>query len=153
ETAWLTHSWLHAGHLPCTATSRLDCEALFMAAGTAPLGVPLAAWGHAAYASATLLALAAAWLEGAWATRARALFHGLALAMALFSAFLVARMLSLGALCPWCLLSAALSGALGAIAAVDLARGPAPRAGPAAGGVALAAAMVALALTTGGRAV
>ena len=161
ETAWLAHAWLESGHLPCVATSRLDCEALFMGSGTMPLGLPLAAWGHAAYASATLLALAAAWLEGAWAVRSRAIFQGLALAMALYSAFLVARMLALGGLCPWCLLSAALSGALGLLAAVDLARGvpaglagrAAARAGPAAGGVALAAVMVTLTLTTGGHAV
>src|SRR5262249_35149947 len=58
-------------------------------------------------------------VEGAWAARARGLFRALAIAMALFSLFLVARMFALGALCPWCLLSAALSFALGAIAVLD----------------------------------
>ena len=157
ETAWLAINWLTHGHVPCAAQSRLDCETLFLASGTLPLGLPLAVWGHAAYAGATLLVLAALWLEGAWAGRARAAFHGLAVGMALFSVFLVARMLALGALCPWCLLSAALSLTLGVIAVLDIARGsgrPGPvhsTAAPAAAGVALAAVMVALTLATGGR--
>src|SRR5262249_9402756 len=138
-------------HLPCPVRARMDCEALFLASVTLPLGLPLPVWGHAAYASTTLLLLAAVWLEGAWAGRARAAFHALAVGMALFSVFLVVRMAALGALCPWCLLSAGLSFSLGAIAVVDLARG-AGRPGRAAAGVALAAGMVALTLATGGRA-
>ena len=153
ETAWLTLSWLRHGHLPCAAQARLSCEALFLASGTAPLGLPLALWGHAAYASATLLSLAALWLEGGWAERARVVLHALAVAMALFSAFLVARMLSLGPLCPWCLLSAALSTALGAIALWDAVCGGTPRRAPRVfAGALLAAGMVALTLATGGRA-
>jgi len=70
-----------------------------------------------------------------------------AVAMALFSSFLVARMVALHAFCPWCLLSAALSLTLGAIAATGAGRGR----GQAAAGVGLAAAMVALTLTTGGH--
>src|SRR5262252_1056941 len=149
ETAWLSLSWLGHGHLPCAATARLDCAALFLASGTMPLGLPLAAWGHAGYTSVLLLVLAAGWLEGAWADRARVAFHALAIGMALFSLFLMARMLALGAFCPWCTLSAALSLALGAIAAADVARGG--RLAHAAAGVGLAAAMVALTLTTGGH--
>jgi len=150
ETAWLVLSWLRHGHLPCAARSRLSCEALFLASGTMPLGVPLAAWGHAAYACATLLALAALWLEGGWAARARAAFRALALAMALFSLFLLARMAALGALCPWCLLSAAFSLSLGAIAVVDDARDAGlARAGAA--GAGLAGAMVALTVLAGGH--
>jgi uncharacterized membrane protein len=149
ETAWLSITWLNAGHLPCAATARLDCASLFLASGTMPLGLPLAVWGHAAYASATLLALAAGWLEGEWATRARAAFHALAVSMALFSLFLVARMLGLGAFCPWCALSAALSLSLGGMAAVGIARGGRLR--QAYAGVGLAAVMVALTLLTGGH--
>jgi uncharacterized membrane protein len=149
ETAWLSLAWLNHGHLPCAAAARLDCAALFLASGTMPLGLPLAVWGHAGYASATLLALAAGWLEGDWAARARAAFHALAIGMALFSVFLVVRMLALGALCPWCALSAALSLALGGLAAAGIARGGRPL--HAAAGAALAAAMVALTLTTGGH--
>jgi len=69
--------------------------------------------------------------------------------MALFSLFLVARMVALTAFCPWCALSAALSLALGAIAAADIAKRG--RMAHAAAGAGLAAAMVALALTTGGH--
>jgi len=151
ETAWLSIAWLGHGHLPCAASARLDCAALFLASGTMPLGLPLAVWGHAGYASATLLALAAGWLEGDWAGRARAAFQALAIAMALFSLFLVARMVALGALCPWCLLSAALALALGGMATAGIAR--AGRPAHAAGGVGalLAAGMVALTLATGGH--
>jgi hypothetical protein len=70
--------------------------------------------------------------------------------MALFSAFLMARMLMLGAFCPWCALSALLSGALGVLALVDLAQGRQSLV-PAGCGVALAAGMVALTLLTGGH--
>ena len=149
ETAWLSITWLEHGHPPCAASSRLDCAALFLASGSMPLGLPLAVWGHAGYASATLLAVAAAWLEGVWAARARAAFHAIAIGMALFSLYLVARMLALGALCPWCALSAALSLALGAIAAAGIARGG--RLAHAAAGAVLAGAMVALTLATGGH--
>jgi uncharacterized membrane protein len=149
ETAWLSISWLGHGHLPCSASGRLDCAALFLASGTMPLGLPLAVWGHAGYASATLLALAAGWLEGDWAGRARAAFQALAIAMALFSLFLVARMVALGAFCPWCMLSAGLSLALGGMAAAGIAR--AGRPAHAAAGAALAAGMVALTLATGGH--
>ena len=148
ETAWLTLSWLRQGHLPCAAQSRITCETLFLASGTAPLGLPLPVWGHAAYALAALLALAALWLEGAWAERARGSFRALAVAMALYSMFLVIRMVALGALCPWCLLSAALSIALGAIAVADHSRLGAGAAAPAAG-ILLAGAMMALTLFTG----
>lgn len=160
ETAWLTIAWLEHGHLPCAAGARLDCEALFLASGTLPLGLPLPAWGHAAYALSTLLALGAVWLEGVWAARSRATFHALAVGMALFSVFLVVRMLGLGALCPWCLLSAALSLSLGTLALADAVRRPAGEAQasqrPAAprallGGVALAGLMVALTLVAGAR--
>ena len=155
ETAWLTIGWLGEGHAPCVATARLDCAALFLASGTMPLGMPLTLWGNAGYTSATLLAAAAVWLEGSWAGRARAAFHAVAIGMALFSLFLVARMVSLGALCPWCLLSAALSLALGAFAAADLARGRGPGTDmdgrPIGAGAALAAGMVALTLVAGGH--
>ena len=149
ETAWLSISWLGHGHLPCAASARLDCAALFLASGTMPLGLPLAVWGHAGYATATLLALAAGWLEGDWAGRARAAFQALAIAIALFSLFLVARMVALGAFCPWCLLSAALSLALGGMAAAGIAREG--RAAHVAAGAVLAAAMVVLTLVTGGH--
>ena len=69
--------------------------------------------------------------------------------MALFSLFLVARMVTLGAFCPWCALSAALSLALGAIGAMGIAAGG--RWAQAGAGAGLAAAMVALTLTTGGH--
>lgn len=151
ETAWLTLTWLQHGHVPCVASARLDCEALFMATGTAPLDVPLMVWGHAAYALATLLALAALMLEPPAATRSRAGFATLATGMAGTSVFLLLRMLSLGALCPWCVLSAALSLSLGGLAMVDVARGGAGWRYPALG-VLLAGAMVTLALTTGARA-
>jgi uncharacterized membrane protein len=149
ETAWLTVRWLGEGHMPCAGSGRLDCAALFLASGTTPLGLPLVVWGHFGYASTTLLAVAAVWLEGGWSARARAAFHAVAIGMALFSLFLVARMVALAAFCPWCVLSAALSLTLGAIAAGDVARGGATR--DAAAGVGLAAAMVALTLTTGGH--
>ena len=147
ETAWLSVRWLSEGHMPCAGSAKLDCATLFLASGTTPLGLPLVVWGHFGYASATLLAVAGVWLEGAWALRARAAFHAVAVAMALFSLFLVARMVALHAFCPWCLLSAALSLALGAIAATGAGRGREQ----AAAGVGLAAAMVALTLTTGGH--
>ena len=149
ETAWLTVRWLAEGHMPCAGSARFDCEALYLASGTTPLGLPLVTWGHFGYASATLLAVAAVWLEGDWSARARAGFHAMAVGMALFSLFLVARMISLSALCPWCLLSAALSLTLGVIAGIDVAR--TGRGRDAAAGVGLAAAMVALTLTTGGH--
>jgi uncharacterized membrane protein len=151
ETAWLTIRWLGEGHVPCVASARIDCAALFLASGTMPLGLPLTLWGNAGYTSATLLAAAAVWLEGAWAGRARAAFHAVALGMALFSLFLVARMVTLGALCPWCLLSAALSLALGAFAAADMVRGHGLDLRPVAAGAALAVGMVALTLVTGGH--
>ena len=152
ETAWLAISWLRHGHLPCAASARLDCTALFLASGTMPLGLPLPVWGHAGYALSTLLALAAMWLEGGWASRARGAFHALAVGMALFSLFLVARMLSLGAICPWCVLSALLSTMLGALALGDGVRnGPAGLARGIGLGAALAGAMVALTLWTGGH--
>ena len=149
ETAWLTLTWLQRGHVPCVASARLDCEALFMATGTAPLGIPLMVWGHAAYALAMLLALAALLLEPPGARRARAGFATVATGMAGTSVFLLLRMLSLGAVCPWCVLSAALSLSLGALAMFDVARGGSWR-HPALG-VLLAGAMVTLALTTGAR--
>ena len=149
ETAWLSVRWLGEGHMPCAGSARLDCAALFLASGTTPLGLPLVVWGHFGYAAATLLAVAAVWLEGGWADRARASFHALAIGMALFSVFLVARMVALGAFCPWCALSAGLSLALGAIAATALAG--AGRWVQAGAGAGLAAAMVALTLTTGGH--
>ena len=148
ETAWLSVRWLGEGHMPCVGSARFDCAALFLASGTTPLGLPLVVWGHFGYASATLLAVAAVWFEGAWSARARAAFHAVAIGMALFSLFLVARMLVLAAFCPWCLLSAALSLTLGAIAVTGVMRGGR---GAAAAGVGLAAAMVALTLTTGGH--
>jgi len=149
ETAWLSVRWLGEGHMPCAGSARLDCAALFLASGTTPLGMPLVVWGNFGYAAATLLAVAAVWLEGPWALRARAAFHAVAVGMALFSLFLVARMAGLRAFCPWCLLSAGLSLALGAIAAAGIARAGALR--QAAAGAALAGAMVALTLTTGGH--
>ena len=149
ETAWLSVRWLGEGHMPCAGSARFDCAALFLASGTTPLGLPLVVWGHFGYASATLLAVAAVWLEGSWSARARAAFHAVAIGMALFSLFLVARMVALGAFCPWCALSAALSLALGAIAAAEIAKRG--RMAHAAAGAGLAAAMVALTLTTGGH--
>lgn len=151
ETAWLTITWLQHGHVPCVVSARLDCAALFMATGTAPLGLPLTVWGHAAYAVAMALALAALMLEPPAAARARAGFATLAIGMAGTSVFLMLRMLSLGALCPWCMLSAALSLSLGGLAILDVARGGAGWRYPACG-VLLAGAMVTLALTTGARA-
>ena len=150
ETAWLTLAWLQHGHVPCVASARLNCEALFMAAGTAPLGLPLIVWGHAAYALATLLALAALMLEPPAAARARAGFVVLATGMAGTSVFLLLRMRSLGALCPWCLLSAALSLSLGGLALHEVARGGVGWRHPALG-VLLAGTMVTLALATGAR--
>src|SRR5260221_12181148 len=82
ETAWLTLTWLAHGHVPCTASARLDCEALFLAAGTAPLGLPLPVWGHAAYAIATLAAPAAALFDPPASARARSVFGALAPGMA-----------------------------------------------------------------------
>ena len=149
ETAWLSVRWLGEGHMPCAGSARFDCAALFLASGTTPLGLPIVVWGHFGYATATLLAVAAVWLEGAWAERARAAFHALAIGMALFSLFLVARMVTLRAFCPWCALSAALSLALGAIGAMGIAAGG--RWAQAGAGAGLAAAMVALTLTTGGH--
>ena len=149
ETAWLSVRWLGEGHMPCVGSARLDCAALFLASGTTPLGLPLVVWGNFGYTAATLLAVAAVWLEGPWEARARAAFQVMAIGMALFSLFLVARMVALRAFCPWCLLSAALSLALGAIAAAGIASGGRPR--QAAAGAALAAAMVALTLATGGH--
>ena len=109
ETAWLSVRWLGEGQCRALGSARLDCAALFLASGTTPLGLPLVVWGNFGYTAATLLAVAAVWLEGPWALRARAAFHVLAIGMALFSLFLVARMVALHAFCPWCLLSAVLS--------------------------------------------
>lgn len=153
-TAWLTIRWLGEGHVPCVS-ARLDCAALFLASGTMPLGLPLTLWGNAAYTSATLLAAAAVWLEGAWAARARAGFHAVAIGMALFSLFLAGRMVSLGAFCPWCALSAGLSLALGLFAGADIARGrragPGTDVRPIVAGALLAAGMVAITLVAGGH--
>jgi len=120
ETAWLTHAWLARGHVPCVASERLNCMALFVATGSSPLGLPLVVWGHAAYALATVLALAGLLLEPPAARRARVALAVLATGMAGTSAFLVARMVLLSALCPWCLLSAGLSLSLGALAVGDV---------------------------------
>jgi len=148
ETAWLTITWLVHGHMPCVATARMDCATLFLASGTMPLGLPLTLWGNAAYTSVVLLLLASTWLEGAWAGLARAAFHALAIGMAFFSLLLVALMAVLGAFCPWCLLSAALSVSLGAIAVADIPRTRGWRTRTRSGvGVLLALGMVALMAT------
>jgi uncharacterized membrane protein len=149
ETAWLSVRWLGEGHMPCAGSARFDCAALFLASGTTPLGLPLVVWGHFGYASATLLAVAAVWLEGSWSCRARAAFHAVAIGMALFSLFLVARMVALTGVLP---VVRALGRAL-ARPGRDRRRGDRERGrmAHAAAGAGLAAAMVALTLTTGGH--
>ena len=75
ETAWLSVRWLGEGHMPCAGSARFDCAALFLASGTTPLGLPIVVWGHFGYATATLLAVAAVWLEGARSTRSPSAWH------------------------------------------------------------------------------
>lgn len=110
ESAWL--SWRGASPLPCSSSTAADCAALLHGAGSRLLGLPLALWGHGAYAAAALLALAA--LRGAPRTRARAAagLAALGTAMGLFSLFLVTRMVAERVLCSACLASAGLSVAL-----------------------------------------
>ncbi len=117
ETAWLTWAALRRTTLPCVAGAAHDCASL-VAAGEA-WGLPWAVWGHLAYASVFLLALAGILMESPWRARARGVWPVLALAMAGTSALLMRQMLASEHVCPWCVASAALSAGLGALAVVE----------------------------------
>ncbi|MEQ1833469.1 MAG: vitamin K epoxide reductase family protein [Candidatus Eisenbacteria bacterium] len=113
ETATLAIGLTRYGSVPCTRIARSVCTALFAAHGTGPLGVPLPLWGMTAYALAFVLALASL---TSVRPPVRVALGALTTAMALASAALMLRMVKLGALCPWCMASAALSFALAALA-------------------------------------
>lgn len=123
ETAWLTWHTLTRAPVPCLAGHRADCEALLFSASHAVWGLPLAVWGHAAYALLFLLLLTTALGEGVWVARARTGWVVLAVAMAAVSGALMLRMVSLHAWCMWCVGSALSSGGLGALGLVELAAG------------------------------
>ena len=115
ETGALALALARHGEVPCTLGARAACAALLAAHGAGPLGVPLPLWGMAAYALAFVLALTALTSGLRAAVPARAALGVLVSAMALASAALMLRMVRLGALCPWCIASAAIAMALAAI--------------------------------------
>lgn len=121
ETAWLTWHTLTRAPVPCLAGHRADCEALLFSVSQAVWGLPLAVWGHAAYALLLLLLLTTVLGEGVWVARARTGWVVLAVAMAAVSAALMLRMAALQAWCIWCVGSALISGALGALGLAELA--------------------------------
>ncbi len=104
DAIYLTIHHYNAEPVPCGAA--FDCEMVLTSAYAEIAGIPLAAFGAAAYFVAFSLALLAAFGDG----RMWKLFGVVATVMALFSGWLIfLQAFRIGAFCQYCLVSASTS--------------------------------------------
>ena len=104
DAIYLTIHHYNAEPVPCGAA--FDCEMVLTSAYAEIGGIPLAAFGAAAYFAAFSLALLAAFGDG----RMWKLFGVLATVMAVFSGWLIfLQAVRIGAFCQYCLVSACTS--------------------------------------------
>jgi uncharacterized membrane protein len=118
-------TWVHYSGLPALCTGVGGCETVQASRYATVVGVPVALLGLVLYLAVLGLGL---WRVVAWATVPSlvplALF-GLTLAGTLYSAYLTyLELFVIGAICPWCVASAALVTTLFALATWDVVEPP-----------------------------
>lgn len=115
-------TWFHLSGTPALCAGAGGCEQVQASRFASVAGAPVALLGLALYLGLLVLGLWRAWGGRATPLTVSLALFGLALAGTLYSAYLTYLELAvIGAVCPWCVASAALVTALWLLAAWDVA--------------------------------